>query len=174
MNHAAIIPTIVLLFAHSFAHQTPKHFAGAATGSAQNPLRVAVIGFARQKGTTYSHQVEAALTEALSRDARVTLIDQSLAQPALVGIGYDGSINMSKDEARGLGAAIGCDFFIVGKSEMLTRSSRENESYEEAYAGVMLVDARSGSLAAFDFVAEKGVTREGALNALVKTLSARA
>jgi hypothetical protein len=173
MNHAVIIPAIVLLFAHSATH-TPKHPDELAHLTSQNPLRVAVIGFARQRGANESHQIEAALTEALSRDARVALIDQFLVQPALVGIGYDGSINMSRDEARRLAAAIGCDFFVIGKTEALTRSTRENESHEEAYAGVMIVDARTGSLTAFDFVSEKGVTREAALNALAKTLSARA
>ena len=48
---------------------------------------------------------------------------------------------MSRDEARRVGAAIGCDFFIIGKAEALTRSTRENESHEEAYAGVMIVDS---------------------------------
>jgi TonB family protein len=137
-------------------------------------LRVAVIGFVRQRGANEAHQIESALTEALSHDVRVALIDQSLVQPALVGIGYDGSINMNRDEARRLGSAIGCDFLVVGKAEALTRSTRENESHEEAYAGVMIVDARTGSLAAFDFVSEKGVTREAALSALAKTLLARA
>jgi hypothetical protein len=174
MNHAATIPAVLLLLAHSSAHDYPKHIDRAAHVTFQNSPRVALIGFARQRGTNESRHIEEAITEALSRDNRVTLIDQSLVQPALVGIGYDGSINMSKDEARRLAAAIGCDFVIIGKSEALTRSARENESHEEAYAGVMIVDARTGSLAAFDFVSEKGDTREAALAGLVKTLSARA
>lgn len=136
-------------------------------------MRIALIGFAGTKPND-SHRTEAALTEALSRDERVSLIDQSLVQPVLGGIRYDRSINMNKDEARRLGAAIGCDFFIIGKSEALTRSTRENESHEEAYAGVMIVDARTGSLAAFDFISEKGRTREAALAELAKALSSRA
>jgi len=173
MNHTVIIPAVVLLLAHLSAHHAPQQIDRGAQGSALNPLRVVVIGFVGAK-TNESHQIEAALTNALSRDTRVALIEQSLVQPALVGIGYDGSINMSKDEARRLGSAIGCDFFIIGKTEALTRSARENESHEEAYAGVMLVDARTGSLAAFDFISERGETREAALSGLVKTLSARA
>lgn len=158
MNLAVIIPAVVLLLAHL---------------SAQNPLRVAVIGFAREKGANDAHPIEAVLAEGFSRDARVALIDESLVRPALVGIGYDGSTNMSKDEARRIAAAIGCDFFVVGKTEALTRSARENESHEEAYAGVMMVDGKTGSLAAFDFVSAKGDTREAALSGLAKTLWAR-
>lgn len=174
MNHAATIAAVLLLLAHASAHHTPEHIDRAAQVTFQNSPRVALIGFARQRETNDSHQIEAAITEALSRDTRVVLIDHSMIQPALTGIGYDGSINMSKDEARRVGGAIGCDFFIVGKTEALTRSTRENESHEEAYAGVMIVDARTGSLAAFDFVSEKGDTREKALAGLVKALSARA
>lgn len=171
MNLAVIIPAAVLLLAHLPAHHV--HFDRESQSFAQKPLRVAVIGLAHEKGANDAHPIEAVLAEGLGPDARVALIDEALVRPALVGIGYDGSINMSKDEARRVAAAIGCDFFIVGKTEALTRSARENESHEEAYAGVMIVDAKTGSLAAFDFVSAKGDTRDAALSALAKTLSAR-
>ena len=173
MNLAVIIPAVVLLLAHFSAHHPLKHFDRDGQPFVENPLRVAVIGFAREKGANDAHAIEAALAGGLSRDARVGLIDEALVRPALVGIGYDGSINMSKDEARRVAAAIGCDFFIVGKTEALTRSTRENESHEEAYAGVVIVGAKTGSLAVFDFISERGDTREASLNGLAKTLSAR-
>jgi len=113
------------------------------------------------------------LVEALNGDPRIVLIDQALAKPALAGIGYDGSINMSKDEARKLGAAIGCDFFIVGKAETLTRSEHKNQSHEEAYAGVMIVDGRIGALTAFDFIFSDASTPEAAQQSLSKRLVAR-
>ncbi len=135
-------------------------------------LRVAIVAFAP---ATASHKPgEVALAEALSRDGRVALIDPSIVRSALAGIGYDGSINMSKDEARKLGAAIGCDFFIVGKAETLIRSDHENEAHEEAYTGVMIVDGRTGALMDFDFISNNASTRESALQALTKTLDARA
>jgi hypothetical protein len=96
-----------------------------------------------------------------------------MVETALKALAYDGSINLSTDQARRLASAIGCDFFVVGKAEALTRSEREKESHEEAYAGVIFVDARDGSLAAFDFISEKASTREAALNGIVKLLSAR-
>src|SRR6266404_306468 len=136
------------------------------------PLRVAIVGFA--PATAANKPGQLSLAEALSRDARVALIDPSIVQSALLGIGYDGSINMSNDEARKLGAAIGCDFFVVGKAEALTRSERENDSHEEAYTGVIIVDGRTGALTGFDFVSNKASTRESALQALNKTLDARA
>lgn len=170
MNLAVIIPAVVVLLAHLSAHHVP--IGRGSRSFAQNPLRVAVIALAREKATD-AHPMEAVLAESLSRDTRVALIDEALVRPALAGIGYDGSINMSKDEARRVAAAIGCDFFIVGKTEALTRSARENESHEEAYAGVMIVDGKTGLLAAFDFVSAKGDTRAAALNGLAEKLSAR-
>jgi TonB family protein len=166
-----LILSLVLLSPFAIGGTCLSPSSGATTEQA--PLRIAVIGFVGVR-TNGSHPIEAALIEALSRDTRVALIDQSLVQPALVGIGYDGSIDMTKDEARRVAAAIGCDFFVIGKTEALTRSTRENESHQEAYAGVIFVDARTGSLAAFDFISEKGDSREMALNGLVKTLSGRA
>jgi TonB family protein len=140
----------------------------------QNPVRIALVGFAHSKGTDGSPALESAFTEALARDSRAVLIDHSMIQPALTGFGYDGSINMGKDEARRLGAVISCDFFIIGKAEALTRSARENESHEEAFAGVIIIDGRTGALAVFDFISEKAVTRERALNAVASALGERA
>jgi len=141
-------------------------------GSAPHQLRVAIVGFAPAMAANKPREV--ALAEALSRDPRVTLIDQSIVQPALAGFSYDGSINLSKDDARKLAAVIGCDFFIVGKAEAFTRSEHANESHEQAYAGVMIVDGRTGALTAFDFISNKASTREAAQQSLMKTLDTRA
>jgi TonB family protein len=142
----------------------------------QSPLRVALLGFS---GTVTGErasddQPRAALRAALALSAQVALIDPAQAEPAVVGVGYDGSINMSRDEARRLGAAIGCDFFIAGKRDGFTRSDAKAESHEEALVGLMIVDARTGELAAFDFIDEKAVTRAAALEALTRVLVVRA
>src|SRR5215510_2267648 len=141
--------------------------------ASQARLRVAIVGFKVIVENGCSTQLENALVEALRGDQRVSVIDDSLVRPAVSGIGYEGSINMSKDEARKLGAAIGCDFFIVGKTEALSRSEHENETHEEAYAAVMIVDGRSGALQVFDFISGKAETRENALTSVVKNLNER-
>ena len=144
--------------------------------TAQSPtitIRVAFAGFAA-KTNDGSSAVESTINEALARDGRVVMLDESMVRAALKGIGYDGSINMSTDEARRLSSAIGCDFFITGKSEALTRSERERESHQEAYAGVIIVEGRSGALAMFDFISENAASREAAEQALINRLTARA
>ena len=146
----------------------------------QSGFRVAVIGFtgAPSAGETSTEDARLrpadAIVGMLRRDSRVSLIDKSLIKAALAGLGYDGSINMSKDEARRVGAAVGCDFFITGKVEALARSERKDELHEEAYAGVIIADGRTGALALFDFVVEIADRRESALNQLAKAVESRA
>lgn len=147
---------------------------GATQATPERALRVALIGFVDGSPANNAPRFEDALEAALKRDARVALIERSQLQPALTGIGYDGSINMSRDEARGLGAAIGCDFFIIGKKDVSTRSRTKGESHEEALVGVMIVDGRTGALATFDFLSEKAATKEAALAAVMKTIESRA
>ncbi|HEX8186375.1 MAG TPA: energy transducer TonB [Blastocatellia bacterium] len=140
-----------------------------AAPAAERPLRVALAGLIGDAARAF----ESPLKEALARDSRVLMIEPAQLQTALAGIGHDGSINMSKDEARRVGAAIGCDFFIVGKAEVFTRSEREKEEHEEAFVGVMIVDGRGGGLAAFDFVNERASTKQGACAAAIKSLGGR-
>jgi hypothetical protein len=141
-----------------------------------SPLRVAVIGFAQSSSDSrdLEQSIASALADALAAQGNVKLIKESMLRPALKGVGYDGSINMSKDEARRIAAAVGCDFFITGKTEILTRSERKDEAHIEAYAGVMIVDGRSGALAVFDFALAKGKEREEAASMLLDDLKSRA
>ena len=169
MNHTSVLILVLFLAGHS----TTPHTALNIGQTNKLSIRVAIAGLARSTPQNNSPAFALTLSEALSRDQRVSLIDQSLVQAALAGIKYDGSINMSKDEARKLGASIGCDFFIVGKAEVFTRSERANDSHQQAYAGVMIVDGRTGALTSFDYISNKSSTREAAQQALRKTLDAR-
>ncbi|HJQ70754.1 MAG TPA: energy transducer TonB [Blastocatellia bacterium] len=115
-----------------------------------------------------------ALAEAFARDARVVIIDGAQTRPALAAVGYDGSTNMRNDEARRLGSAMGCDFFVIGRAETLTRSERENQSHEESLIALMIVDGRGGGLALFDLITEKAMPPEASIEGAVKTIAARA
>ena len=150
---------------------------GGPTAALENRLQLAVIGFAQTAGrfdASGSDSPESSLAAAMARSGQVALIDRSRFGPAIAGIGYNGSINLTKAEARTIGYAIGCDFFIIGKAETLTRSERENESHEEAIIGVMIVDGRSGTLAMFDFVNEKAEATQEVVHKALNTLTERA
>jgi len=172
---ASLIVSILALFSEVSSSDanpsTGHHFASLA--DSQSQLRIAMVGLSA-KSTAGSQRVEAALAQALGHDQRVSLVDASIIEPALKALSYDGSINMSTGEARRLASAIGCDFFVVGKTEALTRSERESESHDEAYAAIMFIDARRGSLVSFDFVSEKASTREAALSGVVNKIKSLA
>jgi len=170
-----IISSLALLGAASSSDANPSvaHFHFANLTHSESQLRIAIVGLSARSAAD-SRAVEDALVQALGRDQRVSLVEASMIEPALKALSYDGSINMSTGEARRLASAIGCDFFVIGKTEALTRSEREGESHEEAYAGIMLVDARSGSLVSFDFVSEKASTRDAALGGVVNRINSRA
>ena len=167
---AALLCGLVWAFSPSPTTATPPQ-------SETRPLRIAILGFAsgaekvewKKRGT-----FESRLTAALGRDRRAALIDDSLTQAALTGIGYDGATNLSREVARGIGAAIGCDFFILGKTGAFTRSDRVGESHEEAFAGLLIADGRTGHLTLFDFIIEKAEIRAAAQTRVGEEIEARA
>lgn len=170
MRDLPVFVTAVLLL---FAAPTPP----AALARTQRPLRVAILGFAsgaekvewKRRGP-----LESRLATAFGRDRRAALIDDSLTQAALAGLGYDGATNLSREEARGIGAAIGCDFFVLGKTGAFTRSDRVGESHEEAFVGVLIADGRTGRLALFDFLLEKAEIRAAAQARIGEEMGTRA
>ena len=72
--------------------------------------------------------------------------DADLTRSAAMGIGYAGSLNLSTDEARDLGAALASDFYVLGEARVQRRSSFEKPVYFEAYCTVFIVNSRTGRL----------------------------
>jgi TonB family protein len=167
MNSKRIIGAA--LFVAMFAGTVESLRADAGQRLSAKAHRIACIGFIGAPAGPY----DAAIRAALLKDERAVLIDPSQMQPALKGIGYRGSINLSLEEAQGIGAAIGCDFFIIGKAESSRRSESADEAHEESFIAVMIVDSRSGQLAVFDFILEKAATTEAAQSRAAQTLASR-
>src|SRR6185369_17459474 len=69
-------------------------------------VRVAVLEFGQTP--TAAHAAEK-VRELFTSSNDFTLIDSDLARTAARGAGYNGSLNLSVEEARDIGAAIGCD-----------------------------------------------------------------
>ncbi len=117
--------------AFSVAHQTSRR------------VNVAVLDFG---DTETGGRASEALHAALAADSKLLLAERSLVRAAARGVGYTGSLNMTLSEARDLGAAIGCDFFITGDAQTLRRSPSTKTYYFEAYASVFVVSAATGKL----------------------------
>jgi len=74
------------------------------------------------------------------------VIDRDQTGAAAIGAGFEGSLNLTKQQARDLGAAMGCDFYFIGEAQTLRRSPSTKPLYYESYATVFLVSARTGRL----------------------------
>jgi TonB family protein len=101
----------------------------------------------------------------------VAILDRDQVLAAARGAGYAGSINLSLKEARDLGAALGCDFFILGDAQTLRRSPSTGPVYFESYASIFVVSARTGRLILWERPNFQSETAAGAEQALLSQLS---
>jgi len=138
--------------------------------SAQTSTRVtvAVLDFG---DSSTGLRVAAATRKSLREDSNLFVIDQSLAAAAARGNGYEGSLNLTTQEARDLGAAIGCDFFIIGDARTVARSPSNNANYFESYASIFIVSARTGRLSFWERTSERGDNADNAEKTLLQTLT---
>jgi TonB family protein len=110
--------------------------------SPQRRLKIALLDFGESKNAFHVTDVLAKRLQSPDFE----FIDRDLSRAAARGYGYRGSLNLSVSEARDLGAAIGCDFYILGDSQTLRRSPSTGSAYFESYASIFLVSARTGKL----------------------------
>lgn len=74
------------------------------------------------------------------------IVDGSLSETAFFSVRYENPFNLSLKEAKNLGAAIGCDYFLLLKTQTLRRFSFEKKEFYESFAAVYLVSSRTGRL----------------------------
>lgn len=137
------------------------------------PVRVAVLDFGETETARRSaERVAAALLSwrAEKPEGQLSLVDRDLSRAAARGAGYAGSLNLTLGEARDLGAAIDCDFYITGDAQTIRRSSADTPVYYEAYASLFLVSARTGRLISWERPNATAATPEQATAALVSEL----
>ena len=133
-------------------------------------IRVGVLDWGQtQTGMRAADQ----LSRELAKDDRLIIMDREENRAAARGIGYAGSLNMTLQEARDLGGAIGADFYITGDAQTLRRSPSTGRFYFEAYASIFIVSARSGRLLVWDRPTFEAPAPEGAESALLLELSKR-
>jgi len=104
---------------------------------------------------------------------KFALLDRGLSRAAARGVGYAGSLNMTLTEARALGAAIGCDFYLTGDAQTLRRSSSARPVYFESYASLFVVSTRTGRLVLWDRPSAEADKPEESERALLADLETR-
>ena len=109
----------------------------------ESRIKVAVLSLGH---TTEGRVAAETIVAGLKAEAGFALVDMDQSRLAASGVGYSGSLNLSLNEARDLGAALGCDFFVIGDAQTLRRSPSTGPIYYESYASVFIVSARTGRL----------------------------
>ncbi|MGH9932986.1 MAG: energy transducer TonB [Pyrinomonadaceae bacterium] len=109
----------------------------------ERPLTLAVLDFGDSAPARLASDKLAAN---LKHESGVAVLDRDQVRAAARGAGYTGSINLSLNEARDLGAALGCDFFVLGDAQTLRRSPSTGPVYFDSYASIFVVSARTGRL----------------------------
>lgn len=76
----------------------------------------------------------------------VKTLDRSLAESAFTAASATTPFNLTTTEAKNIGAAVGCEFFILARAGTQRRSSYLREEYYESFAAIYLVSSRTGRL----------------------------
>lgn len=77
---------------------------------------------------------------------KIHIVDGGMSAAAFSSTKLDEPFNMTAASSKTLGKAIGCDFFVLVKSETLRRNSSKKGEYYESYAAIYAVSSRSGRL----------------------------
>ena len=175
-REASLYSISVLLVLLSFLVSTPAQARRVRAGWLQKgldrpverPVTLAVLDFG---DSNIGRLAAEKLASSLKPETSVGILDREQVRAAARGSGYVGSINLSLNEARDLGAALGCDFFVLGDAQTLRRSPSTVPVYFESYASIFLVSARTGRLIRWERPSFQGVTAPIAEQALLAQLS---
>jgi hypothetical protein len=106
---------------------------------------------------------------------KLKALDEDLVANAFRAATYEKVFNLTTSEAKTIGTAIGCDYFVLLKAETIRRSSFEKGDYFESYAVVYVVSSKSGKLdywKIYSFEDKKSELAESKLLAQANLISA--
>jgi TonB family protein len=113
------------------------------------------------------------LTLALSSNNQLSLADREESRAAASGAAYTGSLNLTLQEARDLGGALGTEFYITGDAQTLRRSPSSGPVYYEAYASIFIVSSRTGRLVLWDRPSFQAASPDAATEILLNEVNKR-
>ena len=138
---------------------------------AQTPGRRPTIAALDFGETAFAREAVEKLLSNLKLENAVEIFDRDQTRAAARGAGYAGSLNLSLDDARNLGAVLGSDFFVLGDAQTLRRSPSAGPVYFEAYASIFLVSARTGRLISWERPNFRSATAVAAEHSLLNELA---
>jgi TonB family protein len=144
----------------------------AAAECQSRPVNIAVLDFGSSPtGARAANAIRQTLAEDGAASKQFALIDKDLATAAARGSGFQGSLNLTIQEARDIGAAIGSEFYFIGDAQTLRRSPSTGAAYFESYASTFIVSARTGRLIFWERPLERRDTAAEAEQALLQILT---
>jgi TonB family protein len=135
------------------------------------PTRLAVLDFGKD---ATGLRAAAAIRETFHDKEEVrafTVVDRDQTNAAALGAGFEGSLNLTTQQARDIGSAMGCDFYFIGEAQTLLRSPSSKPAYYESYATIFLVSTRTGRLVLWQRPAAQRPAPSGSEQALLAILS---
>ncbi|MEO6052312.1 MAG: energy transducer TonB [Pyrinomonadaceae bacterium] len=88
----------------------------------------------------FAEKLESKLAEKLK------VIDSSMAESAYRSVSPKTPFNLTTDESKEIGMVIGCDMFVILRSDTQRRSAFQRAEYYESYAPIYVVSSRTGRL----------------------------
>lgn len=134
-----------------------------AAGAAAQRIAVLVPESDRQS-LSAAAKIEGALA------GRFNISDAAMVDTAFRSIELDNYFNLSHDQAKLIGAVVGCDYFLLVKSATQRRASLHKPDYFEAFAVIYAVGARSGRLVAWRLLSREAATETEAKRQLSSAL----
>ena len=86
------------------------------------PTRLAVLDFGKDATGLRAAAVIRETLHPKEEPREFTVIDRDQTGAAALGAGFEGSLNLTIQQARDLGSAMGCDFYLIGEAQTLRRS----------------------------------------------------
>lgn len=123
--------------------------------------RVAVIAPERTQAADIFAE---SLSGMISQYAQV--IDRSAAEAAFSAMGLETPFNLTTDQTRNAGSAIGCDAIILVKADVQRRGAFGEKTYWEASPAVFILGSRTGMLLDFHHRDVQGRDEKEALSKL--------
>lgn len=93
-----------------------------------------------ERNQTFAEKLETELSN------KFKVLNGSFAETAFLSGGFEKPFNLTIDEAKNAGEAIGCNYFLLVKSALQRRSAYKRDEYYEAYSIIYVVSAKTGKL----------------------------
>ena len=84
------------------------------------------------------------------------ITDNSLSETAFNSVIYEKPFNLTTNDSKNIGVRIGCDYFVLIKSDSLRRYSFAQKEFYESYAAIFVVSSRTGHLIFWKIVSREG------------------